>query len=122
MDAANLFAGAGKIAGLGGMSIALIVLLLRPVIAPNVLQGLAVPARERVLRLVVISAFLVGLAGLASYTFSVWLQSTAKQAGGLSVGGNAIVGGNADIRDSTQVGKDLSVGNDLRVEPPDKKQ
>jgi hypothetical protein len=114
MNVANVFATAGKIAGIGGLSIALIVLLLRPVIAANILQVLSVPARERILRLVVGGALSIALAGLGAYVFSTWQQSASSEAT-LSVGRNATVGGNADIGGRAQIGNDLSVGNDLQV-------
>jgi hypothetical protein len=109
-----MFATAGKIAGIGGLSIALVVLLLRPVIAANILQVLSVPARERVLRLAVVGALSISFAGMGAYIFSTWQQSASSEST-LSVGRDATVGGDADINGHAKIGNDLGVGNDLRV-------
>jgi hypothetical protein len=116
MEDANVFATAGKIAGLAGLSLAVIVVLLRPIIAANILQGLSVPARERTLRLVIGGAVAVALVGLCSYSFSGWLNSQASQAG-LIVGRNADIGGSATLQGKTSIGQDLKVKEDLRVGP-----
>jgi hypothetical protein len=73
-----------------------------------------VPARERILRLVIGGALCIGLAGLGAYVFSTWQQSASSEAS-LSVGRDATVGGKANISGRAQIGNDLSVGNDLQV-------
>jgi hypothetical protein len=72
----------GKVAGLGGIALGAIVLLMRPIIK----QALGLPAAERAptLRLIAIGAFAVGALGIVA-----WLA--------IGLGGRGVIGGTCGV-------------------------
>ena len=84
MDLSSL-ATLGKVAGLGGIAIGLVVLLVRPLIN----QASALPARQRVplLRLVAMGAFAIGALGIIA-----WLVS-GLQGGNVTATGGGVAAG-----------------------------
>jgi hypothetical protein len=116
----DLFSTAGKVAGLGGLCIAVVVLLFRQTIAENILKTLSEEARERILRLTIGGSFVLAALGLVSYTFSTTLSTWADRVT-LWVGGDLKVGGDATLRGTTKVGKDVDIKQNLEVNPPDER-
>jgi hypothetical protein len=122
MGTPNAFAIAGKIAGLGGLSVALAYLLLRPLIDARVLKTLRPADRARTLRLVVGCSLAIGVAGLSVYAFSIWQRQTGSEQPSLAVGHNATVDGSAALTGRTQIGNDFTVGGDLKLGEGDKRK
>jgi hypothetical protein len=65
-------------AGLGGISIALVVLLFRSVIAKEIFPRLTKVHAYRIIRLVVLLAFFLGLAGIAASLFAPSIGTPAS--------------------------------------------
>jgi hypothetical protein len=88
----------GKIAGLGGISVGAIVLLMRPMIK----QALGLPAAERapMLRLIALGAFAVGALGIVA-----WLA--------IGLGGGGVTGGTCGVTTGggTASGNKIECGN-----------
>jgi tetratricopeptide (TPR) repeat protein len=57
----------GEIAGIGGISLGVVLLLFRDVIRKNIFRKLGVPEAYRLLRLIIVLVFLIGIAGLAAW-------------------------------------------------------
>jgi len=66
----------GKIAGLAGIALGIVFLLFRDVISSELAKTLGPANAYRLLRLIVISSFLVGVLGLGTY---IWQQSRREQ-------------------------------------------
>jgi len=115
MSGGDIFTATGKIAGIGGLSIALAYVILRPIIDGRILKTLKPSERVRILRLTVGCALATSLVGLGVYALTIWNQPATPQESTLSVGRNATVGGSANLNGQTTIGKDLSVGKDLGV-------
>jgi len=66
----------GEIAGIGGLSLGVVLLLFRDVIRKNIFPRLGVQEAYRLLRLIVVLVFMIGIAGLAAWVV------TARDGGG----------------------------------------
>jgi uncharacterized membrane protein YvlD (DUF360 family) len=78
----------GKVAGLGGIAVGAIVLLIRPIIK----QALGLPAAERapMLRLIALGAFAVGVLGIVAWlAMGLGRGSVTGGTCGVAAGGNA---------------------------------
>jgi len=69
MEAVELLGTLGKVAGIGGIALAVAVLVFRDVIAKNIFRKLTREQSYRLLRLIVILAFLLGVGGIAGWVF-----------------------------------------------------
>ena len=76
MDAAILQT-VGEIAGIGGLSLGVVLLLFRDVIRKNIFPRLGVQEAYKLLRLIVILVFMIGIAGLAA-----WVATAREPSGG----------------------------------------
>jgi hypothetical protein len=95
MDLSSL-SGLGKIAGLGGIALGVVALLIRPIIS----QSSAVPAAQRapLLRFLAIGAFAIGALGIVA-----WLISSQQGGGNVTASGGGIAAGR-DISGSVSTG------------------
>jgi len=98
MDLSSL-ASLGKIAGLGGIAVGAIVLLMRPMIK----QALGLPAAERAptLRFIALGAFAIGALGIVA-----WLA--------IGLGGGSVTGGACGVTagsGATASGNKVECGN-----------
>jgi hypothetical protein len=69
MDSA-LLKTVGEIAGIGGISLGVVLLLFRDVIKKNIFPKLGVPEAYKLLRLIIILAFAIGIAGLGAWVLT----------------------------------------------------
>ena len=66
---------AGGIAGLAGLSIGLIIIIFREIIRKNIFPRLTVDKGYKILKQISTYAFIVAIAGIASYTYGNYLKS-----------------------------------------------
>lgn len=111
MASGSLFEAAGKIAGIGGLSIALIYLAFRGMISTGILKTLPPGDRQRILRFSIGCVFAISLTGVVVYALSIVQGPTSN----FTVGHDAKVGGSADLQNSAHIGHDFSVSKDLTV-------
>ena len=84
----------GEIAGIGGIALGVVVLLLRPLI--GTIAGLPKEARAGPIKLVAVGCFAIGLLGIATWTISGQLKgpevsTLGNQSPGVISGGDAII-------------------------------
>jgi hypothetical protein len=84
----------GEIAGIGGIALGVVVLLLRPLIAT--IGGLPKGARSGPVKLIAIGGFVIGVLGIATWTISGQLKgpevsTLGNQSPGVISGGDATI-------------------------------
>jgi hypothetical protein len=70
----------GEIAGIGGLSLGVVLLLFRDVIRKNIFPLLGVVEAYKLLRLIVILVFMIGVAGLAAWVYTTQVGSEYQPA------------------------------------------
>ena len=68
----------GEIAGIGGISLGVVLILFRDVIRKNIFPKLGVAEAYRLLRLIIILVFLIGIAGLTAWVVTKRDSSTSN--------------------------------------------
>ena len=68
----------GEIAGIGGISLGVVLILFRDVIRKNIFPKLGVAEAYRLLRLIIILVFLIGIAGLTAWVVTKRDNSTSN--------------------------------------------
>jgi hypothetical protein len=84
----------GEVAGIGGIALGVVVLLLRPLIAT--ISGLPKDARSGPVKLIAVGCFVIGVLGIATWTISGQLRgpevsTLGSQSPGVISGGDATI-------------------------------
>lgn len=83
-------AGLGKVAGIGGIALGVLLLLLRDVLASKVLAGLPPEQALQLLWAIVIGAFVIGALGIVAWMLA---QRGPAQPNGISASGGSVAMG-----------------------------
>ena len=85
----------GRVAGIGGIALGAVVLLVRPLI--STVRGVPAPQRAKVVRSIAFGCFFVGALGIVTWGTSAWsggqsVVTTGEQSPGVISGGNVSIG------------------------------
>lgn len=93
----KLFKTLGQIAGIGGVSLGVLLIIFREIIQEKIFPTLKKDHAYRLLRLIVILVFIVALAGVSAW---IWVGQSTK----------------VDVNYGIGAGRDINVNGDIRIE------
>jgi hypothetical protein len=70
METTSLIETVGKVAGIGGLAIGLCLLVFRDVVARNIFPSLTRNQSYRLLRMIIVFTFILGVSGIAAWTWA----------------------------------------------------
>jgi hypothetical protein len=97
----------GEIAGIGGIALGVVVLLVRPLIAT--IAGLPKDARAGPVKLIAVGCFVIGALGIAAWTFSV--QSKGPQVPTSSTQSAGAISNNVETKGKNSPAVNAGSGN-----------
>jgi hypothetical protein len=119
---AGLLETVGKVAGIGGIAVGVLLLLFRDIVRKNIFPKLAPKDAYRLLSQLTVFIFVVAIAGIAAWVFVEMQPEAVAPSAAVEAGQNVAADGNINVPaggegsgPAIRAGQDVNAGGDLNI-------